>query len=162
IAVFAYLLMCCYQAVEFALFAWAARRIRARWQLPMALVAPVVMVAFELVVPMLFPWYLAITQAWQIHVIQVADLTGPLGVSALLRMVTGALYALLRARRWRPAAAAAGIVALALVYGEMRIRQTELAVARAPTAKIGLVQGNVPFNEKGYEHPDLAEKQLAE
>jgi apolipoprotein N-acyltransferase len=162
IAVFAYLLMCGYQAVEFALFAWAARRIRVRWKLPMALVAPVVMVAFELVVPMLFPWYLAITQAWQIHVIQIADLTGPLGVSALLMMVNGALYDVLSARRWRPAAVAAGVVALALAYGEMRIRQTEARIARAPTVQVGLVQGNVPFNEKGYEHPELAEKQLAD
>ena len=38
----------------------------------------------ELVVPFVFPWYLAITQAWVRPVIQIADLTGPLGVSFLL------------------------------------------------------------------------------
>src|SRR5262249_10347891 len=40
VAIFAYLLMCIYQAVEFALFAWIVRRLRASDDLPMTLVAP--------------------------------------------------------------------------------------------------------------------------
>jgi apolipoprotein N-acyltransferase len=162
LALFAYLLMCVYQGLEFALFAWVVRRVREEWALPMALVAPIVMVTFELATPMLFPWYLAITQAWQIHVIQIADLTGPLGVSALLMMVNGGIYDMVLERRWRPALAAAGILVLALGYGELRIRQVDALVAAAPTARIGLVQGNVPFSEKGYEHPELAAAQLAD
>src|SRR5262249_55592983 len=144
--IFAYLLMCVYQAIEFALFAWIVRRLRALYDLPMALAAPLVMVAVELVVPMLFPWYLAITQAWQLHVIQIADLTGPLGVTALLMMVNGAIYDVVLKRRWQPAAVAGVVLAAALGYGELRLRQVAAAVANAPTVRVGLVQGNVPFD----------------
>lgn len=162
VAIFAYLLMCAYQGVGFAFFAWAYRAIRARWNLPVALVAPIVMVTFELVVPMLFPWYLAITQAWQLHVIQIADLTGPLGVTALLLAVNGAIYEVVVGRRWRPAAFALAALVLALGYGELRLRQVAAAVAAAPKVNVGVVQGNIPFSEKGYEHPDLAKHQLAD
>jgi apolipoprotein N-acyltransferase len=160
VALFAFLLMAAYQGVVFALFAWVYRKIRVQTRLPAALVAPLVMVAGELLVPMLFPWYLAITQAWQPHVIQVADLTGPLGVSALLLVVNGAAYELFAARRWRPAVVAAVLVAGALGYGELRLRQVDATVAAAAKVNIGLVQGNVPFSEKGYEHPELAAHQL--
>jgi apolipoprotein N-acyltransferase len=162
VAGFAFFLMCAYQALTFALFAWVTRRIRAATRLPMAFVAPVVMVTFELLVPMLFPWYLAITQAWQLHVIQIADLTGPLGVTALLLMVNGAIYDVASAgrRRWVAAATAAGVLAAALGYGELRLRQVGARVAAAPTIQVGIVQGNVPFNEKGYERPELAARQL--
>jgi apolipoprotein N-acyltransferase len=160
VALFAFALMCAYQALTFALFAWVLRRVREHKPLPMTLVAPLVMVAFELVTPMLFPWYLAITQAWQLHVIQIADLTGPLGVSALLIMVNGAIYDVATTRRWQPAAVAAAVIVGVLLYGEMRIRQVDDLVAAAPKIKVGIVQGNVPFNEKGYENPGLAQGQL--
>ena len=101
VAILGFLVLCAYQAVTFALFAWFTRRIRERTDLPMALVAPVVMVTFELTVWMMLPWYLAITQAWQPAVIQVAELTGPLGVTALLMMVNGAIYDAATMRRKR-------------------------------------------------------------
>lgn len=162
VAIFACLLMCAYQALTFALFAWAVRRIRRSTALPMALVAPVVMVGFEAVMPMLFPWSLAISQAWQLHVIQIADITGPLGVTALLLMVNGALYDLASAGRRRrvTAGVAVAILAAAVGYGELRLRQVGARVAAAPTIDVGIVQGNVAFNEKGYEHPELAANQL--
>jgi apolipoprotein N-acyltransferase len=162
VAIFAFTLMCAYQGLTFALFAWIVRRVRAHTTLPMAFVAPLVMVACELAMPMLFPWYLAITQAWQLHVIQIADLTGPLGVSALLLMVNGAIYDVASARRYRPAIASAAVLVAALVYGHVRIGQFQSAAASARTIQVGMVQGNIPFNEKGYEHPQLAKKQLAD
>jgi apolipoprotein N-acyltransferase len=161
VAIFGFTLMCAYQGLTFALFAWIARRIRERTRLPMTLVAPLVMVACELAMPMLFPWYLAITQAWQLHVIQIADLTGPLGVTALLLLVNGAIYDLATARRVRPALAAAAILAGALLYGHLRIGQVAARAQAAPHIQVGIVQGNVPFNEKGYEHPELGAQQLA-
>src|SRR5262249_16623814 len=138
LALFAYLLMSAYQGVVFALFAWVYRRIRERWKMPAALIAPLVMVSFELVVPMMFPCYLAITQAWKTHVIQIADLTGPLGVTAILLAVNGAIYEVVLARRWRPAVAAAGALILVVGYGELRLRQVGAAVAAAPEVTIGI------------------------
>ncbi|HEY3357411.1 MAG TPA: apolipoprotein N-acyltransferase, partial [Polyangia bacterium] len=50
---------------------------------------------------------------------------------------------------WRRAAVAAGVVALALGYGQIRIRQVEARRAAAPMVKVGLVQANVGIVEKG-------------
>jgi apolipoprotein N-acyltransferase len=164
LAILGFLVMCAYQAVVFALFAWFTRRIREKTQLPMALVAPVVMVTFELTIWMMLPWYLAITQAWQTAVIQIADLTGPIGVTALLLMVNGAIYdvATMGRKRLVPALVSAAVLAGALVYGVVRIGQMDAVRASAPKIKVGLVQGNVGFSDKGYENPHLARKQLAD
>ncbi len=164
VAAFGFSLLAGYQAVVFLLFAWAAREIRRSTSLPMTLVAPIVMVAFELLVPFIFPWYLAITQAWQIHVIQIADLTGPLGVTALLMMVNGAIYDVITRRRAAlvPAGAALAILGGALGYGHVRINQLHSALAAAPHIKVGVVQPNVSFDMKGIENPNFADAQLAD
>jgi apolipoprotein N-acyltransferase len=165
-ALFLYLLLCGYQGIVFGLFAWLARKIRRatpRWgPLPWAAVAPAVMVACELVVPFVFPWNLAITQAWQPRVIQIADLTGPLGVTALLLAASGGLYDALRRRRLAGCVALAVVLAAVFGYGTLRMSQTDARAAAAPELTVGMVQGNVGFDEKGYEHPELAERQLAE
>jgi apolipoprotein N-acyltransferase len=163
-----------YQAVVFLLFALVVRAIRATAErrrgapLPMALVAPLVMVTFELLVPFIFPWYLAITQAWVLPVIQIAELTGPLGVTALLLAVNGAIYdAVSMTRRGAPvrrallpAAGAAAILAASLGFGFARIAQVESARQDAPSLAVGVVQGNISFDEKGLERHDLAAGQL--
>ncbi len=169
-----FLLMCAYQGVLVGVFAAVVRAVRKRNPtLPLALLAPLAMVAVELIAPLIFPYYMAITQApaqglfgnwWLLHVIQVADLAGPLGVTALLFMVNGAIYDALtlpeRRRRLIVAAAAGGVLLVAFVYGEARIRQVEARARAAPKIKVGLVQPNVAFDEKGYEHPGLAHQQL--
>ena len=105
-----FLLLVSYQAITFSVFAWAVRRLDDRFAVGVTFLAPVVYVACELVVPYVFPWYLAITQAWVRPVIQIADLTGPLGVSFLLVLCNGALYDAWTAlaRQEAPAAAAPG------------------------------------------------------
>jgi len=157
------MLLTTYQGLEFAFLSWGIHRVRRRvgagW--PMALLAPLVMVVIELVTPQIFPFYLAITQAWVPSVIQIADLTGPLGVTFLLVAVNGALHDLWaswRARRageavdWkralRPPLAVALIVVVVLGYGVLRIRQVDARRAAAPRAKAGLVQANVGILEK--------------
>lgn len=163
-------LLAAYQGTVFLLFAAAVTKIRAVSRdrlgapLPMVAVAPVVMVCFELLVPFIFPWYLAITQAWVTPVIQVAELAGPLGVTALLMAVNGAIYdattASTRRRKLIPVLAAAGVMALSLGFGFWRIHQIDAARAQAPKATIGLVQGNIPFDQKGINNPELAASQL--
>ena len=107
-----------------------------------------------MVVPFVFPWYLAITQAWVRPVIQIADLTGPLGVSFLLVLVNGAIYDASRAGARTSACRSAHrrrrccIVSLALGYGHVRIHQVETARDTAPKLKVGVVQANIGINEK--------------
>jgi apolipoprotein N-acyltransferase len=161
------MLLTTYQGLEFGLWSWGVHRLaRRRPDVSLALLAPLVMVAIELLVPQMFPFYLAISQAWVPPVIQIADLTGPMGVSFALVMVTGGLYeagrAAWAARRETsdpaPAAIAraAGrrlvvpaVVVLGIVgYGLVRIRQTDRRRAAAPKAKVGIVQANVGIREK--------------
>jgi apolipoprotein N-acyltransferase len=149
-------LLCAYQGLIVAFFALFLRLVHRRAPgLPYALTVPVIMVACELCVPLVFPWYYAISQAWVVPVIQIADLTGPLGVTFLLMIVNGGLYDLVASRRagrgwrWRPAAAAALVVVAALGYGQVRLRQITARRAAAPKVKVGLVQANIGIVEKG-------------
>ncbi|HWM84615.1 MAG TPA: apolipoprotein N-acyltransferase, partial [Kofleriaceae bacterium] len=132
--------------------------------LPMVLLAPLAMVAFEMLVPYLFPCYLAITQAWLPQVIQIAELTGPVGVTALLFAVNGAIYDLLTTssprRRFLSAGPAAALLAVALVFGVVRMAQIDSRRADAPSIEVGVVQGNIPFDQKGLKRPELAAGQL--
>jgi apolipoprotein N-acyltransferase len=149
------LLLTSYQGLEFALLSWGVFRVRARTEgrYSVALTAMLVMATIELAMPQVFPFYLAISQAWVPPVIQIADLTGPIGVTALMVAWNGALVDAWRARRagtrnLRPLAVASAFVVVALVYGAVRIHQVDAARAAAPKVKTGLVQANVGILEK--------------
>jgi apolipoprotein N-acyltransferase len=147
-----------YQAITFALFAWALRRLRDHLDLGLVWLAPLTYVACELVVPYVFPWYLAITQAWVPPVIQIAELTGPLGVSFLLVLSNALLYEVYARRSWRKLLPAVLILAANVGYGYLRIHQVSAAREAAPTIKLGVVQANIGIHEKF--HPNLAADQL--
>jgi apolipoprotein N-acyltransferase len=159
-----FLLLISYQAITFAAFAWAVRRVEERLHLGLAFVAPIAYVALELVVPFVFPWYLAITQAWVRPVVQIADLTGPLGVSFLIILSNATLYDLYAARRagvrlpLRRVGAALAVIALSLAYGQVRIHQVEARRHAAEKLRVGVVQANIGIHEKW--RPQLAATQL--
>jgi apolipoprotein N-acyltransferase len=159
-----FLLLIAYQAITFALFAHAIRKLRDHGGLPITFLAPVVYVAIELMVPYVFPWYLSITQAWVRPVIQVAELTGPLGVSFLLVLSNAALYEAIHAWRKkqklprRRLIAAASILVLSLGYGFLRIHQVTASRNASPALKVGVVQANIGIHEKW--RPDRATEQL--
>lgn len=140
-----YVLASGFMAVRVALFGWGLRSIRRGSNLPVALVAPPLMVALEFCFPFIFQYYLAMALARQPHLIQVADLTGVLGVTALLMLANGAVYDVLTGGRRRLAAAAvsACVLLAALAYGYVRVRGADAARAAAPKLKVGVVQPNV-------------------
>jgi apolipoprotein N-acyltransferase len=157
-----FLLFCATRAIIFLFFTAAVLAIRKRIRVPMTLLAPIAMVSCELLVPQLFPAGQWISQAWNPLVIQVSELTGPFGVTALLMMINGALYDLTlnpRAARY-PAMAAAALLAAALIFGAVRMRQTDAIAARAPSLKVGLVQPNFAYTVDGEFSRDEALRQL--
>ncbi len=156
-------LFCAYQGLVFTVAAWAVRRIRAHRSVPLAVLCPVVFVAAERLLPEVFPCGLWISQAWHPLVLQIAELTGPLGVSALLLMVNGALYELLARRRaaLAPASAAALGLALVLAGGALRMREVDAAVARAPRLVVGLVQPNAAYPSSSRIARAEAERMVA-
>src|SRR6185436_10792817 len=135
------LLLVGYQGLAFAIFSWVVRRFHQRTKLPLVVLAPLLMVAIEIGMPQIFPYYLAISQAFVPAVIQIADLTGPLGVTALLLACSGALLDAWRARDrgWRVAgrhpAAVGALIALDLIYGAVRLHQVDARRAAAPKVK---------------------------
>ncbi len=141
-----FLLFCAARAIIFLLFTGIVYGIRQRRRVPMTVLAPLCMVSCELVVPQLFPCGQWISQAWQPLVIQISELTGPLGVTALLMLVNGALY---------------DLAVDALVFGAVRMRQVDDTVARAPRLKVGLVQPNFAYTVDGEFSRDEAIRQLA-
>jgi apolipoprotein N-acyltransferase len=162
VAVLVFLLFCATRAIIFLLFTAGVYAIRRRRALPMALLGPAGLVICEFLVPQLFPCGQWITQAWHPAVIQIAELTGPLGVTALLMLVNGALYDLLTRRRaaWRGAVAAVLILVAALLFGAVRMRQVDARIAQAPKLPIGLVQPNFAYSADGDFSRDEVLRQL--
>ncbi len=156
-------LFCATRALIFLLFTAVVCAIRRRIAVPMTLIAPVAMAACEFLVPQLFPCGQWITQAWHPLVIQIAEITGPWGVTALLMMVNGAIYDLWTNPRAARIAAlsAAAILAAALVFGAVRMRQIDELVARAPHMKVGLVQPNIAYSNDPELSPEEATRELA-
>jgi apolipoprotein N-acyltransferase len=161
-AALVFLLFCATRAIIFLLFTAAVCAVRRQARVPMALLAPLVMVSSELLVPQLFPCGQWISQAWNPHVIQISELTGPFGVTALLMMVNGALYDMsvnMHASR-RAAIAAALVLAAALGFGAVRMHQVDDRAAHAPRLKVGLVQPNFAYTINGEFSRDEALRQL--
>ncbi|HVY37216.1 MAG TPA: apolipoprotein N-acyltransferase [Polyangia bacterium] len=143
------LLLVSYQGLAFALLSWLVRRGVDRTGRALALLAPLVMVTIELVVPQMFPYYLGFAVAFVPRLIQVADLTGPLGVTALLLAFNGALADLVRDRgAWRGLAVAGALLIADVGYGSVRLHQVDARRAAAPKVRTGLVQANVGILEK--------------
>lgn len=157
-----FLLFCATRAIIFLLFTGVVLAIRKRIRVPFTLLGPIAMVSCELLVPQLFPCGQWISQAWNPLVIQVSELTGPLGVTALLMMINGALYDLSldpRAARF-PAMAAAALLGAALIFGAVRMRQIDQIAAQAARLEVGLVQPNFAYTIDGEFSRHEALRQL--
>jgi apolipoprotein N-acyltransferase len=162
VAALVFLLFCAARAVIFLAFAGIVAGIRRRRPVPMALIAPLAMAVSEFVVPQLFPCGQWITQAWHPLVIQITELTGPIGVTALLMLVNGAVYDVLSRRgAARSSAIAAGaIMGAALIFGAVRMRQVDELAAAAPQLAIGLVQPNFAYSTDPDLSPEEATREL--
>jgi apolipoprotein N-acyltransferase len=167
-----FLLFCLARGSIFLLFTGMVYSIRRRQgsgraggagRTPMVLLAPLGMAFCEFIVPQIFPCGQWITQAWHPVVIQIAELTGPYGVTALLMMVNGGLYDLLSDGRAAAssALAAAVVLAAALAFGAIRMRQVDDLIAQAPRLNIGLVQPNFAYTADGEFSREEALRELS-
>lgn len=88
---------------------------------------------------------LAYTQLEFLPYLQLASLTGPTGMSFGLLLFSAALalgWHRRRAQGWRFAAAGVGVIALALVFGTVRLA----GPSDAPRAQMGLITSDAPDN----------------
>ena len=147
---------CVYLGFDYALYALAYRALRKRgW--PTTAVAIPILLLMEWAYPALFPSYLANSVHMLTLPIQIADLGGPLLVTALMALVNLAFY---ETWRWRRAVrdAPRGVwgftlaaVIATLAYGTIRVEQIEARMAEAPVLRVGIVQVNMGIFEKRAE-----------
>ena len=141
--------------LRYALYAVLYRLVRARgW--PPALAGVPTLVLIEWLFPMLFPVHLGHALGEQLALVQIADLGGPLLLTALVGLLNAAAF---EAWRWwrgagrAPATWTVATVALlaTVAYGLARIAALDAAVAAAPAMAVGIVQGNLGIQEKGAD-----------
>lgn len=139
----------------YACFGWLFWRARRRGA-PAALAAGAAIAACEWLYPRIFPGYYGASLHELPLVLQIAELGGPLALSALCLAVNGALYEL----RTRPRAAAATAACLlaVLAYGAVRTRQVEATLVDAPRLRVGIVQPNLGALEKWTDLPENARR----
>ena len=122
---------------------------------------PVLWVALEYIRSFIFsgfPWeLLGYTQFRRLQLIQISDILGVYGLSALIAFVNGAVFITLlyfAKRRWQDAditkrlAAGAVIasvlgIALNLSYGHWRMKTVNHLMAISPKTRIAVIQGNI-------------------
>ncbi|HEY3358704.1 MAG TPA: apolipoprotein N-acyltransferase [Polyangia bacterium] len=138
---------CVYQGLVWALWAGACRLLARRTGLAWLVSGPLVLAVIEATVPFVFPWYFAITAARAWPLAQVAELGGPVAVSALLVLINVIVVdlgaaALQRERAARDLRVAAVVAAAVLVVGLARAGHVAWARGRAPALRVGVVQPN--------------------
>jgi apolipoprotein N-acyltransferase len=136
-------------AGRMALLGWLTTRAEERgW--PASLAFALAFGATELVYPLLFPWFYAVTVHGVPVLEQLAELGGPYVVSLVLLGPNLALAELVIARREarafdrRLVAAGLAVPVLAAAYGLARIPSVDVRTAAARALRVGLAQGNQP------------------
>lgn len=147
------LVFCSYLALGTVAFAYVYGRARERDHSPTAITVATI-VAIEAAFPMIFPSYLGNSLHDVPLAIQIADLGGPLLVSAFVALINGAIAEVVLARHaGRPlpriVPAVAGAVTLfVLGYGAHRIHEVEARIENAPHLEIAMVQVNMGTFQK--------------
>ena len=153
-------LLAAYLALYTGLFALAVVRLCQK-PFHLVLLAPVLWVALEYIRSFLltgFTWgTVGYSQFNRLHIIQISDIFGVYGISFLVVLFNAAVYVLLlflAQKQWRdnPVDKRQAILAvvlpltlisLALVYGKMRIRALDSAMAEALSPRVAVIQGNI-------------------
>jgi apolipoprotein N-acyltransferase len=154
-------------ATGYAIYAVVVRSARLRgW--PIALAGGAPLVALEWLYPQLFPVHVGDSFVDQTRLVQIADLGGPLLVTALAALANAAVYEMvcwIRDRRRRPRATIAAAVAAigaSAAYGALRVGAVERDSAAAPALRVGVVQGNADVLEKRRDPEGLHDLYLAQ
>lgn len=142
-----------YQALQFVLVLWLYRRARDRgWNATLSIV--VSFLAAEAIFPQLFDHFYGNAFHGLPYLVQVADLGGPMLLTAMSVLASGATYEVVSALvKKRPVpkiapAVFASALALYLGYGAYRIADVEERMASADTIQVGVVQTNMGIFEK--------------
>jgi apolipoprotein N-acyltransferase len=158
------LLLASYLGLIFGLLLWCVRLAERDLGLAPAWSLLVAYPALELLFPIIFPYRIGASQYRFAAIAQIVEVTGMLGLTALIGLVNGAVYELLDAclarRRvvWlRPAVAAAAFLAVT-GYGLVRLRQVDETVATSRRITVALVQTNLGARQKQERRWEFVER----
>jgi apolipoprotein N-acyltransferase len=147
-------LLVAYLALFPAAFALILSRLHRRLGSRALFLAPAIWVTTELGRQYVwdgFPWeLLGYSQVTVLPVAQLASIVGVYGLSALLTLTaTGAAFIVVgRGRpRWIAAGSIAGLVALTALWGQARLRSSDL-LAQGDPVRVAVLQGNIEQEEK--------------
>jgi apolipoprotein N-acyltransferase len=146
------LLLVLYLSLFIGFFTFLIRYIQTRLNLHTILFAPLLWVSLEYLRSFFlsgFPWAnLSYTQYLNLPFIQMADITGPYGLSFAILLVNATLFDVIHL--WPQKAfpvrevVITGILLLGfLIYGYVKIGIVDRQMANQPSLKVGLVQGNI-------------------
>ena len=153
-------LLCLYHSGAFALLLWSVRRAEEDLALTPLWALTVAYPAIEWAYPLIFPYSIGASQYRFTALTQVVELTGLLGLTALVGLVNGAFYDVIDARLAgrRPGVVRLGVtaalLAAVLAYGLARLPVVDRSVAGARRLTVGLVQTNLGARDKDAD-PEL-------
>ncbi|PKN38419.1 MAG: apolipoprotein N-acyltransferase [Deltaproteobacteria bacterium HGW-Deltaproteobacteria-2] len=151
------LLLACYLSAYVSLFAGCI--IYFQGKIPLYLTAPVLWICLEYVKSILltgFPWEnLGYSQYLNTYFIQIADVTGVLGLSFLIVLTNATIFEVISKRTAREYVLA-GILSLVLAgvygYGIYRLDQVNKTVRQSQGMEVSLIQGNIDQSIKWSEN----------
>ncbi len=163
LSVLGLVLMIMILALFLAIASLSARFIHSRWRGEFIALFPVCWVAMEFLRNYFpfngFPWSnIAMSQWSSLHIIQITDVVGIYGLMFLIvwvNVMISEVVEIIRGDKVRmfipKAVATVVLIAASLVYGIVRLDQQSAAKETEGVIKVGLVQGNIPQEEKWAE-----------
>jgi apolipoprotein N-acyltransferase len=139
-----------YQGLSLALFAWLYALARSA-RVGVLLSAVAALCVAEWGFPEVFPHYLGLSLHRLPLALQIADLGGPVCLSAALVAANVAVFALLsrfRQARASELLAVGGLWLATLGYGAARIHEVDARAARAPKLDLAIIQSNLSAPDK--------------
>ncbi|MEC9388674.1 MAG: apolipoprotein N-acyltransferase [Myxococcota bacterium] len=142
-----------YYAVTWGTAMW----FRARFGWTWVLLTPAMHVAMENLSPALFPYYEGVTQYRIPELIQLASVTGSMGLTYLLFWfnctVAEGLFRFMEGRRQpvRLYGALGAVLAVVVAFGSWRFAEAEAALADARVIQAGIIQQNTTMEQRRSE-----------
>lgn len=167
VAIIGFALLCAFQGFLMALVIALVRHAQAKLDIAPVWSLPAALVAVEYLYPLLFPSYIGNSQYRFTAITQIVDITGVLGLSALIGFLNGAVYELLDAKsRARSISyprliAPLAIFASMLIYGLIRLPAIDEMIANAETLRVGMVQTNLGSHDKSNSPTRFMREHLA-
>ncbi len=169
------LVFAAFNGLTFAIFAWALKRLQLKKGWSVWWMAPVIWAAIENIYPFLFPNYIGASQYMLLPLIQIADITGILGISFLVVWCNATVFTVMESRLTgsgfplKKVSVFAAVILLTGVYGLVRMDHVDAAVAKALKLKMVMIQageGGIAKHEDPWRflnlHQDLTRAAVLE